>query len=165
MDLAAVYETYYSKIYNFIFYKVMHKEITEDLVSMIFLKGAEKFHTYDPEKGSLSAWIYAIAQNALNDYFRTRYIPVSLDEASGDLAVRVDFDEQSRLIEDEARRELYLALSKLDDRTRDIISQKYFLEKSIREIAKAKKMNESTVSTIHNRGLEKLRKSMRTFEL
>lgn len=165
MDLAAVYETYFPKIYNFIFYRVMHKQIAEDLVSMIFLKVAEKLHTYDENKGSIGTWIYAIAQNALNDYFRTRHIPVSLDEATGDLSVSVDFHEQSSLIEDEARRELYMALSELDDRTRDIISQKYFLEISVREIARNKKMNESTVSTIHNRGLKKLQKSMSVFEL
>ncbi|MCL2637768.1 MAG: sigma-70 family RNA polymerase sigma factor [Oscillospiraceae bacterium] len=165
MDLAAVYEEYFPKIYNFFFYKVMHKEITEDLTSIVFLKVAEKLHTYNPEKGAVSTWIYAIAQNALIDYFRTRHIPVSLDEATGDLAVSVSFEEQSSLIENETRRELYGALSRLDDRTRDIISRKYFFEKSIREIAAEKNMNESTVSTIHNRGLKQLRKIMNGFEL
>jgi RNA polymerase sigma-70 factor (ECF subfamily) len=165
VDLAAVYEAYYSKIYNYVFYKILHKQITEDLVSMIFLKVAEKYNTYDSDKGAVSTWLYTIAQNTLNDYFRTRHIPVCLDEIAGDLLVSVDFEEQSRLIQDETRRELYMALSTIDNKTRDIISQKYFRQITIREIAKEKNMNESTVSTLHNRGLEKLRKSMPAFML
>lgn len=165
MDLKSVYEEYFPKIYNFFFYRVMHKEVAEDLTSIVFLKVAEKFHTYNAEKGSVSTWLYTIAQNALNDYFRTRHIPVSLDDISGSLVLSVDFEEQSTLIKDEARRALYDALSELDDRTRDIMSQKYFMGRQIREIAADKGMNESTVSTIHNRGLKKLRKSMSAFEL
>jgi RNA polymerase sigma-70 factor (ECF subfamily) len=157
--LAELYEAYFSKIYNFIFYKVMHKETTEDLVSMVFLKVTEKCDTYDPDKGAVSTWLYAIAQNTVNYYFRTRKVPVSLDDA-GYLEPIVDFEEQSSLIADETRRLLYLALAELDGRARDIIAQKYFLEKSIRQIAEEKQMNESTVSTIHNRSLMKLRKKI-----
>jgi RNA polymerase sigma-70 factor (ECF subfamily) len=159
MGLAELYEAYFSKIYNFIFYRVMHRETAEDLVSMVFLKAAEKYDTYDPDKGAASTWLYAIAQNTVNYYFRTRKIPVSLDDA-GYLEPSVDFEEQSSLIADETRRLLYLALAELDGRARDIIAQKYFLEKSIRQIAEEKQMNESTVSTIHNRSLARLRKKM-----
>jgi RNA polymerase sigma-70 factor (ECF subfamily) len=159
MGLAELYEAYFSKIYNFIFYKVMHKEIAEDLVSMVFLKVAEKYDTYDSDKGAVSTWLYAIAQNTVNYYFRTRKIPVSLDD-TGYLEPFADFEEQSTLIADETRRLLYLALAELDGRSRDIIAQKYFLEKSLRQIAAEKQMNESTVSTIHNRSLVKLRKKL-----
>ena len=164
-DVAEIYETYYPKIFNFIFYRVMHQQVTEDLVSTVFLKVVDKIHTYDPNKGEVSTWLYAIASNALNDYLRTRnkVVPIALDELHDDTRLSVDFGDQSTLIKDEERRELYMALSELDDRTRDIISQKYFLDKSIRTIAEEKNMNESTVSTIHNRGLAKLRKTMSGF--
>jgi len=158
-DLADVYQMYFPKIYNFIFYKVMHKEITEDLVSTVFLRVVEKFDTYNPDKGAISTWLFAIAENILIDYFRSRKISVSLEELDS-AEPSVDFEEQSSLIEDETRRELYDALSELDSRTRYVIAQKYFSGKSIRKIAEEKQMNESTVSTIHNRGLKKLRKVM-----
>jgi len=157
--LAELYEAYFTKIYNFIFYKVMHKEIAEDLVSMVFLKVAEKYNSYDPDKGAVSTWIFTIAQNILADYYRSRKIPVSLDEC-GNLESTVDFEEQSSLIADETRRLLYLALSELDGRARDIISEKYYFDKSLRQIAAEKQMNENTVYTIHNRSLAKLRKKL-----
>jgi len=164
-DVAEIYETYYSKIYNFIFFKLLHRQITEDLVGEIFLKVATHIGSYDSEKGEVSTWIYTIASNTLYDYLRRRnkLVPLTLDELHDDARLSVDFSEQSSLIQDENRREMYIALSKLDERTRDIISEKYFLEKTIKTIAEEKNMNESTVSTIHNRGLEALRKQMKNF--
>ena len=162
LDVAEIYETYYARIYNFIFFKLLHRQITEDLVSEVFLKVVDHIDSYDPTKGEVSTWLYAIASNTLNDYLRRRNktVSITLDELHDDTKLSVDFSEQSSLIKDEERRELYEALSKLDDRTRDIISEKYFLEKSIRTIAKEKDMNESTVSTLHNRGLAELRKTI-----
>ncbi|MDR2557981.1 MAG: RNA polymerase sigma factor [Oscillospiraceae bacterium] len=160
MDLAQVYEEFFPKIYNFIFYKVMHKQVTEDLTSTVFLKVTENFDSYDIKKGSISTWLFTIAQNTINDYFRSRRIQVDFDDLTNTTALSVDFEEQAAIIRDEDLRELYSALAGLGDLTREIISQKYFGEKSIRKIAKDLNMNESTVSTVHNRGLEKLRKLM-----
>jgi len=161
LELSEVYEIFFPKIYNYIFYRVLHKQIAEDLVSVVFLKVAEKFDTFKPDRGSVSAWIFKIAENTLNDYFRSpRAILISFDDLPANETPKLDFDEQTMLIKNETRQELYGALSKLDERTRDIISQKYFLEKTLRQIADEKGMNEKTVSTIHNRGLASLRKAV-----
>jgi RNA polymerase sigma-70 factor (ECF subfamily) len=106
----------------------------------------------------VSTWLYSIAKNCVIDYFRSRKITESIDDENIGSYLKVDFDEQLCLIADENRRLLYNALSQLDERTRDIIARKYFFDKSIRQIATDKQMNESSVSTIHNRGLKKLRK-------
>ena len=139
-DIGEIYETYYSKIYNFIFFKLLHRQITEDLVSDVFLKVVDHIHTYDPTKGEISTWLFTIASNTLNDYLRRRnkVVPITLDDLHDDVKLSVDFSEQSSLIKDENRRELYAALSQLDDRTRDIISEKYFLGKTLRAIARKK---------------------------
>jgi RNA polymerase sigma-70 factor (ECF subfamily) len=165
VDLREIYEKFFSRIYNFIFYKVLHKEVTEDLTSIVFLKVTEKLHTYDPAKADYSAWIFAIASNTVNDYFRSKAVPVSLDEITAALPSDIDYEGQSQLIKKEERRELYKAISTLDSRTREIIAKKYFEEKPIREIAADMDMNESTVSTIHVRGLKKIKKAMKSFEL
>jgi len=160
MDLAHVYENFFPKIYNYIFYKVMHRQIAEDLTSTVFLKVAESFAKYNPEKGAMSTWLFTIADHVVADHFRAHRIQISFDELTDTTALSVNFEEQSSLIKDENLKELYAALSELGDTTREIISQKYFRQKSIRQIAKDLNMNESTVSTMHNRGLEKLRKTM-----
>ena len=162
MNLETVYETYFPKIYNYIFYRVMHKQTAEDLTSAVFLKAADRFHTYDSDKGAVSTWLFKIAENTLTDHFRANRIAISADELTDSTALSVDFEEQTAIIKDENLRELYIAMQQLGDVTRGIISEKYFAEKSIKQIAKERNMNESTVSTMHSRGLEKLRKIMKT---
>jgi len=162
MNLEEAYEIYFPKVYNFIYYRVLHKQDAEDITSAVFIKVAKHFDAYDPDKGSLSSWIFKIADNTLLDHFRSnssKGICGNIDELP-DAALSVDFEGEARLIKDEALRELYMALSQLDGKTREIIAMKYFWEKTIRQIATEKQMNESTVSTMHNRGLDKLRKSL-----
>ena len=162
-QLSEVYETYFPKIYNYIFYRILHKQITEDLTSRVFLKAAEKIHLYNPEKGAISTWLFAIAENEINDYFRSsKIVMIPFDSLSDSSVLSIDFEEQSELIKTEDRQELYMALSELDDRTRDIISQNYFMDKSLRQIAIEKNMNEHTVSTVHKRGIKTLRKVMQS---
>jgi RNA polymerase sigma-70 factor (ECF subfamily) len=158
--LAEVYEAYFSKIYNYIFYKVLHKQVAEDLTSKVFLKVAEHFNSYDIDKGAISTWLFKIADNTLTDHFRTHRVPVNVDDLADSNALAVDFEGEAKLINEDNLRSLYAALTKLGDTTRDIIVQKYFQNKIIKDIAKDKGMNESTVSTMHNRGLERLRKEM-----
>ncbi len=33
-------------------------------------RSLKRLHQYDPERGSFSAWMFGIARNVMNDYFR-----------------------------------------------------------------------------------------------
>lgn len=57
-----MYEEYYPRIYNYIYYRTLNREITEDVVSDTFLKIMYKFEVYKPERGAFSTWIYTIAR-------------------------------------------------------------------------------------------------------
>lgn len=156
-ELARMYENYFSKIYNFVFYRILNKEQTEDIVSDIFLKVAENVFRYDEKKANFNTWIFTIARNTLIDYYRSRRIYIPIDNEENSIELSIDFEEQCNLIEDENLKELYRALSMIDDRTRLIIGLKYFEGLNNREISKQIGINESTVSTIYVRGLKKLR--------
>lgn len=159
-DFTRMYEDYFHRIYNYVFYRLLHKEQTEDVVSQIFMKVLEKSPSYDPRKASFRAWIFTIARNTVNDYYRQKHITVSLDADGSFSEPSVDFEEQSRLIEDDELRELYMALTTLDERTRMLITLKYYGEFSNREISKQTGINESTVSTVCARGVRKLQALM-----
>ena len=85
VTLEEIYEEFFPKIYNYFFYRLLHKEETEDLVSQVFVKIAEHLDRYDPHKARLSTWIYRIAENTLTDYFRTRKAPLSYDHEENGL--------------------------------------------------------------------------------
>lgn len=156
-NLERMYEEYFSKVYNYVFYRILNKEQTEDIVSDVFLKVAENISRYDSKKASFNTWIFTIVRNTLTDYFRLRKIGISIDDEENPVHLSVDFEMQCNLIEDETLKELYRALTQIDNRTRDIIVMKHFEGLTNREISKRLGLNESTVSTIYLRGLKKLR--------
>lgn len=160
VEFEKVYREYFSKIYNFMYYKVLNKEIAEDLTSDFFMKLLTKLDTFDDSKANLNTWLYTIARNSVTDYFRINKIDVSLDAEDNPLDLRVDYELEKEFIKNEDRKELYEALITLDDRTRKLLSLKYFFNMSIKEIAVNTGINESTVSTICLRGIEKLKKQL-----
>ena len=57
-----MYEDYFSKIYNYIFYRLLHREQTEELVSDIFLKVVVHLDSFQPGKASLTLDFYYCPQ-------------------------------------------------------------------------------------------------------
>lgn len=155
-ELREIYEEFFSPVYNYVFYRLLHKEQTEDLTAEIFLKIVKNLHRYDESKAMMKTWIYAIADNTLIDYYRTRKPSVSIDGEDCYINLE-DFEQQYNLIRSEDRKELFFALSKLNSREREILTLKYFRDMPVAEIAELLDINKSTVSTIHLRSLEKLK--------
>ncbi len=160
------YALYFPKIYNFVYYRLLHKETTEDLVSKIFLKVAENFDRYDPSKAKIGTWIYRIAQNVLIDYYRTRKTNVPLhDNPSVENRFSVDFEEEYERIFEPRRKALFAVLAEMDERDRSLIYCAYFLEMRHKEIAERFQMNPSTVSSALMRARQKLRAKIEQSDL
>lgn len=154
-EFERMYEDYFPRIYQHVFYRLLHKQDCEDLVSEIFLKVARNIFRFDAQEASFNTWIFTIARNTLIDSFRKRSNNISLDHC--DALIGVDFDEQYAAIVGEDRKIVYKALMQLDDRSRQILSLKYFAELNNREISRLISVNESTVSTLCLRGKRKMR--------
>jgi RNA polymerase sigma factor (sigma-70 family) len=76
-----LYDAYFEKIYNYLFYRTRDKGITEDLVSMTFFKAISGLDKFDERRGNFSAWLYRIARNSLYDHFRTRKMTSPIEAA------------------------------------------------------------------------------------
>jgi len=152
-----MYREYFPKIYNYIFYRILSREETEDLVSEIFIKVAKNAGTFDERKASLRTWIFRIAKNTLISYYRSRKPTLSLDDEDAGVVIPVDFEEQLRQISSEERQILYQELGKLKERERLIVYYRFFEGYNNRQIALLLEMNESTVGTVLSRTLKKLR--------
>ena len=152
-----MYREYFPKIYNYIFYRLLSREETEDIVSEVFIKVAKNAHTFDENKASFKTWIFRIAKNALIDHYKTKRDIASIDDEQADIVISVDFEEQLEQISDEKRKVIYNELYKLNERERKIICYKFFEGYTNRQIAMIMEMNESTVGTVLSRTLKKLR--------
>lgn len=158
-DLDAVYRACFPLVYNYVFYRILHKEDTEDLVSQIFLKVVRNWDRYDAGKSSVKTWVMTIAETALIDFYRRRRVNVSLDDEESGVAetLGVDFEAEYDRITDERRKAAYRALCALPDRDRLFLYQKYFMGMTNREIARRLNMNESTVGAVMARARAKLK--------
>ncbi|MFA5821041.1 MAG: sigma-70 family RNA polymerase sigma factor [Candidatus Gracilibacteria bacterium] len=75
-----LYDQYVRKIYNYIYYRVHHKETAEDITGTTFMKALENFQSFDPKKGNFSMWIYRIAKNTLTDHYRALKTNLNIDD-------------------------------------------------------------------------------------
>lgn len=107
-----IFLAYYAKVSAYIRGRVDNHHDAEDLTAHVFEKVYSKLHTFDETKASLPTWIYTITRNAVTDYYRTRRIHASYDEAYELPAPEQDRDALDTLAD---------ALMTLKVRERDLI--------------------------------------------
>lgn len=158
-DMEEIYNTYFSPVYNYVYYKLLNRERTEDIVSQVFMKVLAHLDSFDESKASMKTWIFRIAERTLIDYYRKLKPTVSYDqEESGlDSVLSVHFDEQYEQAFSPLRQTVLEALRQLPERERTFVYYKYYLNITNREIAHRMNMNENTVSGILARARQKLR--------
>lgn len=156
-DFGLIYDRYIRQIYNFIYYKTMHRETAEDLASLTFLKALENLDRFDPDRGSFSAWLYAIARNSVKDYYRTKKNDANVEDIF-DLAGGTDpsVDAENRLIFEKVSR----YLGGLKPEQREVVTMRLWEGLPYRDIAAALGMTEANCKMIFSRTMAKLRQDL-----
>jgi RNA polymerase sigma-70 factor, ECF subfamily len=65
-----LYEKYFKKIFLFVLRRVGEKEIARDITQQVFLKALNSIRKFQLRGLPFSAWLFRIAINECNDYFR-----------------------------------------------------------------------------------------------
>ena len=95
MDFYEVYEQYYERIRRFILASVKNRWAAEDLVQETFLRVMQNLvKVRDPAK--LSSWIFRIAANLCQDYFRSpsrKLVPFA-DNPAGELPAEPSLEKE-----------------------------------------------------------------------
>lgn len=153
-----LYEATFTRVYNYICYRINNHNDAEDLVSTVYARAIEKFDSLDPKRGTAEAWLFGIARNALIDYYRTKGKRIEVDvEAFAETLPSEGRLPDEIAVKREDNRELIQALDTLNERERHIIALKYAAEMNNREISKFTSLSESNVGVILFRGLRKLK--------
>ena len=69
-DMGALYRAHARSVYAFIYSKVGNRETAEDLTADVFLKALAHLDL-TREEHSIVAWLFRVARNAVNDYWRS----------------------------------------------------------------------------------------------
>lgn len=115
----------YEKIYAFSYFKVHNSEVAEDITQETFLKYFET--TQYLEKGKKLAFLYTIARNCCNDYFRKTRQMVDIDNLP-ELSEEISTNLETTIA-------IQAAISKLNKAEQEIVLLRFTNELGIGEIA------------------------------
>jgi RNA polymerase sigma-70 factor (ECF subfamily) len=156
-EFTQIYDAYYERIYSFVYFKTLHREVAEDITSMTFLKAYEKIHQFDATKGNFSSWIYTIAANTIRDHFRTTHHATSLDDVwdlSSDEDIAIDVGNRVLV------QEVLEHMRTLSAQQRDVLMLRLWEGRSHKEIAEILGISEATSKMTLSRSLSSLRQKM-----
>ncbi len=166
---ARVYDYYYPKIFGYVLKRTANLEIAQDIVAETFFKALNKLWQFRWRNISFSSWLYKIATNEINQYFRKgKYKSASLDELQEQGFEPVFLpNPETEMMEAQEKlkqhRDFLICqerISQLDIKYQEVITLRFFEQKQIKEISEILDKSEGTIKSLLHRGLEKLREAI-----
>lgn len=154
-DFAGLYDRYFSRVYNYARYRVGDAASADDAVSRVFEKALDRLPSYDPARGAVDAWLFAIARSVVADHFRGARPPGPPLETV-ELPVR-EPEFLDALAGEESSRALLAAVGRLDERSRELLALKYGARMTNRAIAEQAGLTESHVGVLLHRAVKTLK--------
>jgi RNA polymerase sigma factor (sigma-70 family) len=152
-----VFDTCYPAVFRYFRYRGADADTANDLASSVFEKALANLRRYDPRKGQIQTWLFAIAHNLSINYWKAgqTHPLTSLDDL--DLLAHDEPPLEQELIRIQDKQEILQALQSLDPRSVEVIALKFGGELTNRQIAGLIHLSESNVGVILFRALLKLR--------
>ncbi len=132
-----LYNEYYSKLFNFINYRVQNKEDAKDILSEVFIKIHKNIDKLD-SKDKLTSWIYTITRNTIIDFYRKQKQTPVLQE----------FEEEKITLEE--NKNIYDELSSCIEPIINTLPSKY---KNVLLLSELKGLKQKDISTLKNLSL------------
>ena len=170
-NFSEVFSLYYQQIFGYIIRRTGSFDDTADIAADTFLKAFRNINNFRYTGISVKVWLYRIATNEVNLYFRHKQKHNSVFERMDieDNTIFKNYIADDRIeIESELRRhEQFLSVQKelktLPVKYQEVIALRYFEEKENKEIVEILNINEGTLKSLLSRGLEKLRQKCNQF--
>lgn len=154
---APIYERYYEQIFLFINKRVINEELTAELTSLTFYSCLKNLRRFEYRKVPFSAWLYRIASNEINMFFRKQkklHRAVSLDDhkihiLAEALETGEDYDPQELVIR---------LLEGMNQEDIQFIELRFFEGRSFREVGQILNLTEGNAKVKTYRILKRLKK-------
>lgn len=150
-----IYNDFFHKIYQFVFFKINNQSKSEDICSEVFLRFVHFVKNNDID--NVSAVLYKIARNLIIDDSKKKTEDLVGDEYLESVKDDKEFNIDDKFINNER---LFESLNVLSDDYRDVIVMYYINEMSIKEVADVLDKTQGATKTMLSRAVEKLRGEM-----
>lgn len=151
-----LYDRFQPEILRYLVIRTRNPDAAEDLAQQVFLKAWRAIPRYQHRGAPFRAWLYRMAHNQMVDYFRTNRPTTDLEGVD----LPEDAEAESRVLTAETNEVLRAALERLSEDHREVLVQRFLMEKSAREIGEAMGRKEVTVRGLQMRALQALRREL-----
>ena len=148
-----VYRDYKNKVFGYIFNRIHNHADAEDLTSDVFAKIVAHIDSYNPEKASLSTWVFVITRNTLIEHFRKQRHTDDIDE----LQIPVSDEPVEKIVMEEQQELLAKALLELPEKLREVVVARYYYGYRFAKIGEMMGITEANARVTHARALAKLK--------
>ncbi len=155
-----LYEIYYKRIYNYVYYRTGNVEDAEDLTARIFMRAMRHIERYQDQGVPFSAWLYRIAHNLVANWHRdnSRRKIISIEDITH-WKVSDDSPEfTAQLIEDKDA--LIGAIRRLPSDRQELLVFKFVERLSNAEIGNIMGRSEGAIKSLYHRTLLALREDL-----
>ena len=163
-EFGTLFDHYYKPIFGYLYRRTGEYDLSKDMAAETFLKAFLSIEKFVWRDVSISSWLYRIATNEANLFFRRKkYLPLRLESVLNYEILRLTDTEaerkelESKLKDLEEFTLIQQKLKSLDVSYQEVISLRYFESKDNREIGIILNKPEGTVKSLLSRGLKKLR--------
>ena len=147
-----LYGLYFEKIFKFVYFRVSHKEVAEDITEDVFIKAWTSIKTV--KEDSFSGWLYQIAKNKVIDYYRQKKVTVDIEEISNIIESEDDINNDANTVIE--RRLFMTVLKQLTPEQQIIIKLKFIEDMENSEIAELISKSEGSIRVVQHRAIQKL---------
>ncbi len=150
-----LYEKYFDRIFNYILRQTDDEELAGDLCSQSFVNALNSIKKYEFRGFPFSAWLYKIAGNEVNKYYRKNKGKkiFSIEEVK----VRELVEQATDDWDEELINRLLIYMNELPTEMVQVLELRFFEDKDFKEIAFILDMTESGAKMRTYRALDKLR--------
>ena len=160
-----LYKHYLSPIYRFVYFRVKSEGDAEDLTQHIFIKAWNALQNFEERGKPFSAWLYAIARNAVIDHWKKKK-ELRLEESEeANLKIMDDPDPQEIAAHKEDGARLRDAIRILTEDQQEIIVLKFIEDRTNSEIAEITDKSEDAIRQLQFRALKALRAHFKDSQL
>ncbi|WP_019157038.1 RNA polymerase sigma factor [Robertmurraya massiliosenegalensis] len=152
---------YSHDVYDFLVYYTGTRDV-EDLVQEVFIKAGRGLNSYK-NQASPKTWLFTIARNTAIDEARKKETKISKSSTPFDERFweqQTLTNPEHLLLKNEAQKELYLSISKLKKKFREVIILRGIQGLSVKETAQILDWKETAVRTNYHRALKLLREQV-----
>lgn len=157
-QMGLLFERYHRVLFAFFYHSMGQGATSEDLVQTVFYRMLKYRHTFTGD-GEFRTWMYHLARNVLNDYFKKNNRVVYQEDITT-ISEKTD-NEPSADFQLEKKQEsdaLHEALAKLSPEYREVLILSRFQELSYQEIAGVMNTSEGNIKVKVHRAMKELKR-------